>query len=253
MATAADPQIVETLPDIAWRNVEAGEVAIELDDGPSRKFSVLPFHISRYPITNEQYQCFINAGGYDTQQWWKDLEKPVIEPSNWQHKNRPRTNACWYEAMAYCRWLTDQIGDGIKITLPEEQQWLLAATGGRERPYPWPDQKGTPVSHLANVDGSDEDKGHHLGQTSAVGLYPNGDSATGISDLAGNVWEWCLNRHDDIDYTLPDFSEGSPGARVLRGGSWLDDPENAAPADRRRARPGPRSYDIGFRLVCALP
>lgn len=111
----------------------------------------------------------------------------------WEQPNRPRIQVAWVEALAFCCWLTacyrsaGIIGAEESIRLPTEAEWEQAAAGGDSREYPWGD--GYRVGH-ANVDESYDKTGpYNLGQTTAVGLYPQGVSPVGLLDCAGNVWE----------------------------------------------------------------
>ena len=89
-----------------------------------------------------------------------------------------------------------------------------------------------------------------LGQTTAVGVYPQGASGEGVLDLAGNVWEWCLNKYDRPSETAADTSGHT---RVVRGGSWVNNPDGARAALRFGGGPDDRSDDGGFRLVSSAP
>jgi formylglycine-generating enzyme required for sulfatase activity len=81
-------------------------------------------------------------------------------------------------------------------------------------------------------------------------MYPAGGSPAGVLDMAGTVWEWCLNLFDPPDETKFSTSNDS---RVLRGGSWFSDRAYARAALRFKEDPGNRSYVIGFRVVCSSP
>jgi hypothetical protein len=209
--------------------------------------------IARYPVTNAQYLAFTQAPDYGNPQWWQGMKAPEPLPSPWPQPNRPRVAVAWVEAMAYCRWLSARyraaglIAAGDEIRLPTEAEWEGAVRAGTGWEYPWGD--GYRVGH-ANVDETSRKDGpHNQGQTTAVGLYPQGASPSGLLDCAGNVWEWCLNKYADPDDTGPSGDAG----RSLRGGSWGSDPASARAVLRNRNFPGVRLDAVGFRLVCASP
>ncbi|MGH8550815.1 MAG: formylglycine-generating enzyme family protein, partial [Methylococcales bacterium] len=94
------------IPSIAWEEIPGGPFIYQ--DG--QKVDLPAFRIAKYPVTNCQYQTFIDAGGYQEERWWKDLVKPEPEASEWPQPNRPKTHVNWYEAVAFCsagsfRWL----------------------------------------------------------------------------------------------------------------------------------------------------
>jgi len=233
------------LPDIDWVDIPAGEFIYGEGDAAT-SLSLDGFRIARYPITNVQYQTFIDEGGYEDLRWWQDIKR--IEPveSTWRERNRPRETVCWYEALAYCRWLSDRLG--VAVSLPTEQQWEKAARGADGRVYPW----GNDYSPgRANVCEPAVDIGpNFLRQTSAVGLYPAGASPAGVLDMAGNLWEWCLNMYKETSVIAADDSNNQ---RVLRGGSWFVNPEFARSAFRDGVRPGGRHSGVGFRVLCSGP
>ena len=152
--------------------------------------------------------------------------------------NQPAINVTWIEALAYCRWLGSRLG--CEIRLPTEWQWEQAASGGdRANDYPW----GKWQDLLANTRESE------LGRVTAVGLYLQGASAQGLMDLAGNVWEWCLNKFDS---PKDNAIEGNV-RRVVRGGSWYDLRDYARCAYRLAHVPDLRNLNLGFRVVCVSP
>jgi formylglycine-generating enzyme required for sulfatase activity len=147
--------------------------------------------------------------------------------------------------MAFCRWLSNRLG--YEIRLPTEAEWEKAQRDEDGRDYPW--GYGYRAG-FANVDEKAAGVGPvFLEQTTAVGLYPQAASPYGVEDLAGNIWEWCLNEFEDIDRTRP----GGDAARALRGGSWYGAPEEAGASFRYGNKPVVRSLIIGFRLACASP
>ncbi|KFB69575.1 SUMF1/EgtB/PvdO family nonheme iron enzyme [Candidatus Accumulibacter vicinus] len=231
------------LPEIDWVDIPGGEFVYQA----GKKRTLPTFRIARYPVTNVQYQTFVDAGGYRAERWWRDLRRPQPEPSHWPQGNRPRTDVDWYEAVAFTRWLSAQLR--YEVRLPTEEEWERAARGHDGRQYPWGAEY---ESGRANIDETDrfgfgEKVGEwFLEQTTAVGVYPHGASAEGVLDLSGNVWEWCLNQYDEPKRIQPDMSGQ---ARLLRGGSWLSLTAAARASRRLRDDPAPRNHLVGFRLV----
>jgi formylglycine-generating enzyme required for sulfatase activity len=236
------------VPDIAWVDVPGGEFIY--GEGKERETRWLDsFWMAKYPVTNAQYQCFIDDDGYGDERWWRDLERPEPTASQWSQANRPRTDVDWYEAVAFCRWLSARLGLAADaIRLPTEWEWEKAARGNDGRAYPWGDEF---QSGYANLDETDAKDGPwYLEQTTAVGVYPHGGSPQGIEDLSGTVWEWCLNPYDRPDVVSVDQNDAW---RVLRGGSWFYDSDYGRAAFRHRNLPGDRSDLIGFRLLRSVP
>lgn len=232
------------LPEIAWVDVTAGEV--QLEGKGSQVFPVDALRIARYPITWQQYNVFVNAeDGYRDRRWWRKLRQR-IQPgeARWGFLNYPAINVCWSDAIAFCRWLNEQFGlrgpDVIRLPTEWEWQWV-AQSGAARRKYPWSEEwnQARANSHESGV-----------GRTMAVGMYPAG-APTGslVADLAGNVWEWCLN-----EYHQPANTQiGGDQPRAMRGGSWLDYPGDLRTAKREYFAPDDRDGDIGFRVVLAPP
>ncbi len=231
------------LPDIDWVEIPAGSF-IYVKESSRLTVNLERYFISRYPITNCQYQTFIDAGSYDDERWWQELTKQEPEKPAWAQANRPRENVSWNEALAFTRWLSGQLG--YDITLPTEQQWEKAARGSEWREYPW----GNDIkSGYANVD--DPSIGEdNLQQTTAVGMFPDSQSPHQVMDMAGNVWEWCLNKYNSPEYIMPDQSNDE---RVLRGGCWGSNIELCRCSVRNAAYANNRIDFIGFRVVCSTP
>jgi formylglycine-generating enzyme required for sulfatase activity len=228
------------LPHIEWVDIEGGKVKLE---GVKKVFHVKRFRIAKYPVTNVQFEAFINAkDGYRNAEWWKGIKKSEAhnQPS-WKEANSPWENVAWFEAVAFCRWLSKRTKSNIR--LPTEWEWQLAATGGDpEREYPWP---GAWDATRCNSSES------RLRRTSAVGMYPSGATQQGVLDMAGNVWEWCLNKHQQpgTPESLRIDDEGV-NQRVKRGGSWVNATGGLRSSDRERPNPEFRfAGSVGFRLA----
>lgn len=209
-----------------------------------------------------QFQCFLEAEDRDKPEWWQgipDKERQFGEPS-WTYANHPRETVSWYQAVAFCRWLTAKlhknkllgnqlVGDlrAYEILLPHEHEWEVAARwpneAVQERIYPW--------GLAFDAAKANTIEGDSIGGTTAVGLYPSGkNSALNLYDLSGNVWEWCRNKYDEPD---ADQVDESTDRRVLRGGSWVLDARLARAAGRNNYTPDSRGDSVGFRVVVRRP
>jgi formylglycine-generating enzyme required for sulfatase activity/energy-coupling factor transporter ATP-binding protein EcfA2 len=253
--------VINGLPDIDWVTIPAGEFIYgEVQDGNNwfdtqikkittrpRKITLPAFAIARYPVTYAQFQAFIDAeDGWANTTWWEGLNAPESHrkqpgEQRFEFWNHPRECVSWWDALAFCAWLSHRLD--CAITLPTEQQWERAARFTDGRQYPWGNSYET---GFANINERYRKAGeHYLEQTSAVGIYPAGQSVEGVCDLSGNVWEWCLNEYGNPKRIQRSGDE----LRVLRGGSWNLNQISARAAYRGRGIPIDRSYSIGFRLV----
>lgn len=237
-------------PPFEWVLIPGGKVTLEsggyLKQG--KTFEVGPFVMAKYPITNAQFAEFVQARGYEQRQYWaeagwqKKEQEGWTEPrfwrdSRWNQPDHPVVGVSWYEAMAFCAWLSGKTG--TRITLPTEQQWQRAAQGDDGREYPWGNEP--PSEQLCNIAG-------WVGRTTPVTRYPAGASPYGVMDMSGNVWEWCLTGYD-TGTTDPEGEE----QRVLRGGSWNHYLNFARCALRLRGYPVVRGYYWGFRVCASAP
>ena len=201
------------------------------------------YEISRYETTNEQYYQCVRA----------DVCTPPGNDkyANVAFDNFPVTDVNWEQARRFCEWNNGAL-------LPTEAQWEKAARAApnqESRIYPWgndlPDENPP-----ANVVGLD--KG---GSTMPVGSFPDGDSAYGVSDMAGNVWEWVRDWYAKDYYQNPDSSLPNPqgpksgdtglgATHTIRGGSFDNDWVQARSSYRsNKFRPGDTAPDLGFRCV----
>jgi len=264
------------VPDIAWCEAPAGEFTMGSRDDPQALFGKetpqhtveLPaFHIAQYPVTNAQFDAFVQDGGY-TEPWrhcwtrggwqWKNgRNAPDKYGGVYDLPNHPAVGVTWYEAVAFCNWLGERLG--MSITLPSEAQWEKAArgpsTGQRDgRTYPW-GKEITPDHANYHETG--------IGSTTAVGIFPKGASPYGVFDMSGNTWEWTrslwgadlIKSSYNYPYVAGDGREklDAPDhvARVLRGGAFDLDARYVRCAYRYRNYPNFRYGSFGFRVIAS--
>jgi len=248
-----EPELVTVPEGEFWMGSESR--AAFNDEKPVRRVHVPEFQMAKYPVTNAQFKCFVDAGGYDEARYWTEAgwtwRQEESEERRWprgwedgqflpERANHPVVNVTWHEALAYTRWLAEATGKPYR--LPTEAEWEKAARGDNDkREYPWGD---TFDPKKANLDIGDE----KMGSTSPVGIYPGGASPYGIMDLSGNVWEWCSDLYEDFAHSR----------RVLRGGSCFSNGEGSARcACRNHARPsdfvGPYGMRVVVRFARSLP
>lgn len=205
----------------AWMPISAGKVTVTKEwreYSESQIFDVSAFDMAKYPCTNAQFKLFMDAGGYAEKRWWTDdgwadrqvfnwLKPRLWDDSQFNSAEQPVVGVSWYEAVAFCNWLSEMTDENIM--LPTEQQWQHAAQGDDGLVYPWGnDWDGSRCNN--NVDGQG------IGKTTPVRQYEGkGDSPFGVVDMAGNVFEWCKTGYETDVQDLQ-----GRDARVKRGGSW---------------------------------
>jgi formylglycine-generating enzyme required for sulfatase activity len=246
------PRSFDLLPQpFAWVEIPSGHGTLKTDNaGVTLAIPEQQYWIAKYPVTNRQFKLFIDADGYRERKWWTDAgwaqreEEKWTEPRYWGHSEwngneQPVVCVSWYEAVAFCRWLSDTTGESIM--LPTEAQWQYAAQSDDGRAYPWGKQwdckrcNNSVKPCKSNV-------------TTPVRQYEGkekGDSPFGVADMAGNVWEWCLTAyeggHNDLDGT---------DLRLLRGGSWQFDSSVYFCCNyRNRGNPDYWVSSWGFRII----
>lgn len=169
------------------------------------------------------------------------------------HSLQPVVGVSWYEAQAYCAWLAAQTA--LAVRLPTEVEWEVAARGAAASAYAWGDAFDRLKANTLET---------RVRQTTPVGVFPDGDSAAGASDMCGNVYEWTSSLFGAGDYLKaePEFAypydatDGREAAtaapdvrRVARGGGWSLDRGNNHAAYRLHSMPMDRDYVAGFRVA----
>ncbi len=225
-----------------WCDVIGGKLILE--HGKERKVCRLePFQMTKYPVTNIQFQAFIDAhNGYSNDAWWNfspyalawHRSNPSALNAKYQEEDIPRGNVCWYEVMAYCNWASHVTG--LNITLPTEEQWQWAAQGQDGRMFPWGERFNKKVCNSRESG---------IKRPTPVTTFREGMSPFGVMDMAGNVWEWCSNGYSGD----PGKSEGDSDYRIMRGGSFMSAQEHLRNKAKIVVNPLYRYSSIGFRLV----
>jgi len=287
----------------------------EDSERPRHNVRIEDFNIGQYPVTVGEYRCFVEAGGYEQEQYWETSDakswlrgddpaggpigrilglrqrlldsdrslddwaeehhwKPQTlqswqkwtamsesevrqdfhtivpahsraEPVWWNDasrtgSNQPVVGVTWYEARAYCAWLTEVTARPFR--LPTEVEWEAAVRGQDGRRYPW--GKRFDPARANTLEGQ-------VQGTTPVGMYPGGVSPFGVWDGAGNVWEWTSSIFRQYPYQPDDDreDEASSDNRILRGGSWFSDKGHCRCAFRDVTIPDLYSHYVGFRVA----
>ncbi|MBB43555.1 MAG: hypothetical protein CMM44_07315 [Rhodospirillaceae bacterium] len=237
----------------------------------AHQVTVAPFRMAKSPVTNAEFEEFVEQGGYKNLALWSEdglkwlQEVEAEHPVYWRHDkvngwrcrrfdrwinlppNEPIMHVCWYEAQAFCRWAGRR--------LPTEAEWEFAATmkpspDGKELlkyPYPWGNKLPTP-DH-ACLDGFSL-------SCIPVDCCIAGENVWGCRNLIGNVWEWTFDTFNPFPgFTPDDYKEYSKplfgSTKVLRGGSWATRSRYVDGKYRNYFQPHRRDIFGGFR-TCAL-
>jgi formylglycine-generating enzyme required for sulfatase activity len=296
------------------------------DEKPAHKVKLAPFRIGRLPLTNAEYKLFIEAGGYEDEQWWDTMESKAwlsgeastdgqkegwrelrknlqgqseedlrdlikqnlatsehveawIEIRNWTDEEfeqrldewipagklyrqpefwddarfnnpaQPVVGITWFEARAYCNWLTANAGGDAIYRLPTEAEFEAAARGSKGRMFPYGNDFDSAKCNTFES---------HIRRTTPVGIFDNA-TPEGAFDLSGNAYTWTLSIYDQDRFPYPYRSDDgrenihqTGGKRVLRGGSWFSRRLLARAAYRDFIRPAVRFINVGCRVVCVV-
>ncbi|MBK8185562.1 MAG: SUMF1/EgtB/PvdO family nonheme iron enzyme [Candidatus Competibacteraceae bacterium] len=157
---------------------------------------------------------------------------------------QPVVGVCWYEARAYCAWLSAQAGQPFRLAT--EAEWEAAARGPLRLRYAYGDEFDATLCNAFET---------HVRRTTPVGVFPGGETPDELIDLTGNSWDWTGSLYQPYPYVAADGREDPAGLarRVVRGGAWDDDQANARAACRYGSAPGNRGDNVGFRLARASP
>ncbi len=293
---------------------------------PAHTVELVSFQIGQFPVTNAEYKCFLDAKGYENEQWWdtaamkswlreggaegqkeswrdhrkilqgwsedglrglvsqnratsKQLEDWLVtrnrtneefeqwltdrypsgtlfrETAFWNDTRfnnpaQPIVGLTWFEARAYCNWLTATAGiQDRTYRLPTEVEFEAAARGSKGRAFPYGNDFD---STRCNTFES------HIRRSTPVGIFDNA-TPEGAFDLLGNAYTWTLSIYDQEQFNYPYKKDDGREdihrtgvKRVLRGGSWADLLMYARAVYRLNVHPAFRNNFIGFRVVCSV-
>jgi len=200
---------------------------------PAREVNIRAFKLSRHEITFDQYDAFAIATG---------RTKP--DDKGWGRGNRPVMNVNWDDAQGFVAWLSKQTGS--RYRLPTEAEWEYAARGSAKTTFIWGNEVGLGNANCTGC-GSNWDGD----RTSPVGSFAA--NSHGLQDVHGNVWEWVQDCWQEGYGGAPaDGSArvtGNCSARVLRGGSWLNNPSYLRLTYRNWLAASLRDVNTGFRVA----
>ncbi len=205
----------------------------DIPDNPRHEVELTEYYIYKNLVTVEQYAAYCKAAGLE-------MPSPPDFNFNWSKRDHPMVKVNWYEARAYALWAG---GD-----LPSEAQWERVARGTDGRQYPWGDEFDGGKLWCSRKGWGDADG------TTGVGKY--GVSPEGCTDMAGNVWQWCLDTYE-VDFwcseparAIDPVNAFASRIRILRGGSWdINTPDYFRCAHRVGSSPSSGNISDGFRVV----
>jgi formylglycine-generating enzyme required for sulfatase activity len=161
------------------------------------------------------------------------------------HLAQPVVGVCWFEARAYCAWLSAQTGETFR--LPTEAEWEAAARGVHCRRYAFGDDFDAARCNIFET---------HIRRTTPIGVFHGGGTPEGLMDMTGNTWDWTSSLYTPYPYDAADGREApSPpgGRRVVRGGAWSRGKVGARASFRGGDAPDYRSDLLGLRVVRSSP
>jgi formylglycine-generating enzyme required for sulfatase activity len=238
---------------------------------PQHKVRMDEFYLDKYEVTNRIFQQFVEQTGHQTTAEKEGSAQAFVEGTGWQdmkgaswrqpeggqtvfasdRSEHPVVSVSWDDADAFCRWAEKR--------LPTEAEWEYATRAGTTTRYWW--GNGSPesrqVENLADETAKNLMKSIMTGyddgslRTAPVGSYEG--NPWGLHDMSGNVTEWTMDWSDETYYkNSPERNPKGPSSgqyRVVRGGSWVDEPVNVRSAVRGRFSPSDRYDSIGFRCA----
>ena len=227
------------------------EVDREEVESPQHRVVVPAFFMGRYPVTQAQWAAVAALPKID-----RELEP---NPSEFKGENRPVETISWHDATEFCRRLAQKTNRPYR--LPTEAEWEYACRAGTTTPFHFGETISTDLANYAGTETYGQgSKGEYRQETTPVDRFGVANDF-GLCDMHGNVWEWCEDHwHSNYEGAPADGSAWldtgaeEDASRVLRGGSWGDNPRVCRSASRNGNGAGIRNYvNVGFRVVCFAP
>ncbi|MBT9313681.1 formylglycine-generating enzyme family protein [Leptothoe kymatousa] len=218
------------------------------NEGPQHAVTVSSFFMGRYPVTQAQWRAVVAL---------PKAERNLAEnPSNFKGDNHPVDSVSWYDAVEFCQRLAQHTK--LPYRLPSEAEWEYACRAGTQTPFYFGDTIANNLSNYnSNYTYGDGRKSDYREATTLVNEFGIAN-VFGLSDMHGNVWEWCEDLWHNSYQNAPTDGRGWIAAkdsdnRVLRGGSCLNNPKNCRSAFRDNHSPDVHDLNNGFRLACSSP
>lgn len=238
-----EPKTIYIADGSFWMGINADE-GIPYET-PRHEIFLPAYRIGKYPVTNSQYKVFI-----------QDTGRPVKPSMGWDgqrvpdgYENHPVTGVTWYEALDYCRWLTERAQGKHRYSLPNEAQWERACRGGNNTIYPWGDEFDPKRSN------------HGRSSLASVDAYP-AQNDYGCFDFVGNVRQWTCSLWGpnflvpDAKYSYPwkndrrnDVEVNSQIRRIVRGSSFKAEKSDLRCTVRKGELPEAWVAGVGFRVI----
>ena len=220
-----------------------------------------------HEVTRGEFARFVSATGRSMGDTCWTVEGEGLEKRSSRHWRNPGFSqtdghpvvcVSWGDAQAYVRWLSRAIGEEYRLL--SESEWEYVARAGTETARYWGEGEEGRCRYANGVDASTDSDDWRTGcndghaQTSPVGSYEA--NGFGLHDVLGNVYEWVEDCWNRIYFGAPRdgsaWTSGNCRLRVLRGGSWVDDPRDLGFAYRYVGTTGLRRDDVGFRVARTL-
>ncbi|HUV65637.1 MAG TPA: formylglycine-generating enzyme family protein, partial [Sedimentisphaerales bacterium] len=220
-----------------------------------------PFYLGTYHVTRGQFRQFLKDSGYKTDAETGDKQKRPPGDHSWQKPGfeqtdeHPVVNVSWYDAVAFCEWLSKK--EGKTYRLPTQAEFEYACRAGTKTRYYSGDDPET-LAKVGNVDDAARGWGSIKASDGYVYTSPVGSfkpNAFGLYDMHGNAWQWCADWYgEDKDYYTKSPTDDPTGPdtgrrRVLGGGSWATRAMYGRSSECHMRTPDYRFNSMGFRVA----